>query len=298
MRSRRVISVLLALVLGLFGGGVVVGAGTAYAAVQCSVDYTKNDWGAGFTASITLHNLGDQIDGWTLTYSYSGNQTLSQGWSGIWSQAGKTVTVKDAGWNGTLATGASIQIGANFSYTGTNTDPVAFAINGTACGGAAAVPQVSITSPADGATVAAGSALAIAATAAEPGGSIVKVEFYDGSTLLGADTTSPYSYTWPSVPSGEHTLTAKAYDASDASATSAAVHISTGTSGGEKPPKLHVSGNQLVDSTGATVRLRGVEPLRRRVHVRPGPRLLGRPGRRRLDQRDGLVEGQRGARSR
>jgi hypothetical protein len=111
MRSRRVISVLVALVLGVFGGGLVTG--TAHAAVRCGVDYAKNDWGSGFTDSITLHNLGDRLDGWTLTYSYAGNQTLTQGWSGTWSQSGKNVTVKSASWNGTLATGAGTQVGSS-----------------------------------------------------------------------------------------------------------------------------------------------------------------------------------------
>ena len=37
-----------------------------------------------------------------------------------------------------------------------------------------------------------------------------KVEFFDGSTLIGTDTTSPYSITWNNAPAGSHTLTAKA----------------------------------------------------------------------------------------
>lgn len=43
---------------------------------------------------------------------------------------------------------------------------------------------------------------------------IVKVEFYEGSTLLGTDTTSPYSISWPNVPAGNHTVTAIATDMS------------------------------------------------------------------------------------
>ena len=66
---------------------------------------------------------------------YSGNQALTQGWSGNWTQSGQNVTVTNASWNGSLATGASTQIGANFSYSGTNTAPTAFGINGTACNG-------------------------------------------------------------------------------------------------------------------------------------------------------------------
>jgi endoglucanase len=257
MRPRRMISSLLALILGVFGGVLATGAGTAHAAVQCGVDYTKNDWGSGFTASITLHNLGDRLSGWTLTYSYAGNQTLSQGWNGTWSQSGKNVTVTSASWNAALATGASTQIGANFTYSGTNADPASFAVNGTTCsgGGTGATPQVTITSPADNATVTPGSSITIAATASEQGGSISKVEFSSGSTLLGTDTTSPYAYTWPNVPAGSYTLTAKAYDAGGASAVSAPVHVTVAGTGAA--PKLHVSGNELADASGTTVRLRG-----------------------------------------
>src|SRR6476620_460600 len=98
MRPRRMISVFLALVLGLLGGGLVTG--TAHAAVRCSVDSTTNDWGSGFSAAITRHNHGYRLDGWTLAYAYTGNQTLTQGWSCTWSQSGRTVTVTGAGWNG------------------------------------------------------------------------------------------------------------------------------------------------------------------------------------------------------
>ena len=71
------------------------------AAVQCSVDYKTNDWGSGFTADLTLTNRGTAaIDGWTLTYAYAGNQKLTNGWNGTWSQAGKTVTVRNASYNG------------------------------------------------------------------------------------------------------------------------------------------------------------------------------------------------------
>ncbi len=258
MRPRRATTALLAFILCLFGGVFVTGAGTAYAAVQCGVDYAKNDWGAGFTATVTLHNLGDRLNGWTLTYSYAGDQTLTQGWGGTWSQSGKAVTVKNTDWNAALATGGSTQVGANFTYSGANADPSSFAVNGMSCTGTATpTPQVSITSPADNATMAPGADLTIAANASEDGGTIAKVEFYNGSTLLGSDTTSPYTYVWPKVAAGSYTLTAKAYDAAGASATSGAVHVEIGSAGPGTAPKLHVSGAELVDSAGATVRLRG-----------------------------------------
>src|SRR5580693_5950465 len=107
----------------------VVGALSAHpqpaqAATGCQVAYSVNsDWGTGFSVAITITNAGPAIPSWTLGYSYAGHQQLSSGWSGTWTQSAKNITVASASWNGSLATGASTQIGANFSYTGTNTAP-------------------------------------------------------------------------------------------------------------------------------------------------------------------------------
>ena len=113
-------------------------SGAASAAPACQVAYTVNQWSTGFTASITITNNAAAITSWTLAYFYAGNQALTEGWSGNWSQSGENVTVTNASWNGALATGASTAIGANFSYSGTNTAPAAFTLNGVACNGAAA----------------------------------------------------------------------------------------------------------------------------------------------------------------
>ena len=48
-----------------------------------------------------------------------------------------------------------------------------------------------ITSPADGATFAWKPTITITATASDPDGTVAKVEFRDGTTLLGQDTTAP-----------------------------------------------------------------------------------------------------------
>ena len=133
-RLRRVLTALAVLGLGCAGLAAVTAA-PASAATSCQVAYSTNDWSTGFTASITITNEGSALTAWTLTYSYTGNQQLTQGWSGNWSQSGQTVTVTNASWNGSLATGAATQIGANFSYSGTNTAPTSFAINGTTCNG-------------------------------------------------------------------------------------------------------------------------------------------------------------------
>jgi len=88
-----------------------------------------------------------------------------------------------------------------------------------------APPTVSLTAPAANTNYVAPASVTINANASDSDGTISKVEFYQGSTLLGTDSTSPYSYTWTSVAMGNYSLTAKAYDNNNAVTTSSAVNI-------------------------------------------------------------------------
>src|SRR5439155_932348 len=71
----------------------------------------------------------------------------------------------------------------------------------------------------------AGANVTLQANANDSDGSVAKVEFFAGATLLGAATGSPYSFTWTAVPAGNYSLTAKATDNRGATATSGAVSI-------------------------------------------------------------------------
>jgi hypothetical protein len=203
----------------LLSAFVATGA-PASAAVQCQVDYAKSDWGSGFTANITIRNLGDAVNGWTLRYSYAGNQQLQNGWNGTWTQSGQSVTVSNASWNGSLATGASTTTNANFGYSGTNSDPTNFSINNVACNGANAAPTVSITSPTNGQHFPVGSNVTVNATAGDTApGTVARVEFFRNGMLVGTDTSAPYSFTNNSLPAGNYTLQARASDDLGATAT-------------------------------------------------------------------------------
>ena len=52
-------------------------------------------------------------------------------------------------------------------------------------------PAASITSPADGAVFPWKPTIPITATASDPDGTVTTVQFLDGTTLLGTDTTAP-----------------------------------------------------------------------------------------------------------
>jgi peptidoglycan/xylan/chitin deacetylase (PgdA/CDA1 family) len=88
-----------------------------------------------------------------------------------------------------------------------------------------AAPTVDVTAPAPGATVS-GTSVAISATASD-GTGVTQVEFLVGATVVGTDTTAPYSVSWDStsVPDGAVSITARATDPNGNVGTSAAVSV-------------------------------------------------------------------------
>jgi len=96
-------------------------------------------------------------------------------------------------------------------------------------------PTVSLTSPTTNQSFAAGAAVPLAATAADPGtgGGVIRVEFRIDGALVGTDTTSPYSFSATSVAAGAHSATATAFDngSPSLSTVSTAVPFTVGSSG-------------------------------------------------------------------
>jgi YD repeat-containing protein len=84
-------------------------------------------------------------------------------------------------------------------------------------------PTVSVTTPGNG-LYAAPATFIVNATASDPDGSIVKVEFFQngpkGNTKVGEATTVPYTITMSSMPAGDYTISAKATDDRGATMTS------------------------------------------------------------------------------
>ena len=91
-------------------------------------------------------------------------------------------------------------------------------------------PTVTLSSTSSSLTVG-GAVATLTATAADSDGTIAKVEFYNGATLMGTDSASPYNATFTPTTAGTFSITARAYDNLGAQSTSAAVSIAVGTSG-------------------------------------------------------------------
>ncbi|WP_220505091.1 pectinesterase family protein [Microbispora sp. H10830] len=114
----------------------VTTTGTAQAATGCAVTYTTNDWPGGFTAAITIQNLGSAINGWTLGFTFpDSGQKVDTGWSATFSQSGQNVTATNVDYNAAIPTGGSVSIGFNGTWSGSNPTPASFTLNGVTCTG-------------------------------------------------------------------------------------------------------------------------------------------------------------------
>jgi hypothetical protein len=201
--------------------------------------------GAQFTApaGIQLSATAADIDGTVSKVEYYAGTSLV---------ASATAAPFTATWSGVEA--------GSYQLTAVATDNSGAA--GTSAAAAVTVvvpnnaPTVSLTAPAGEVTFPAGSTVNLSAAAADLDGTVSKVEFFTGTTLVGTATASPYNFAWVNVPAGSHTLTAKATDNSGAATTSAAVQITAVWQTGFSPTAdAYVSSASASTNFGTAVEL-------------------------------------------
>jgi hypothetical protein len=97
-------------------------------------------------------------------------------------------------------------------------------------------PTVSMTAPSNNAAVTQGVAVTLGANASDANGSVARVEFFVGPTLVATATSAPYSASWTPAAAGTYTLTARATDNAGAATTSAAVTLTVTAAVAPPPP--------------------------------------------------------------
>jgi arabinan endo-1,5-alpha-L-arabinosidase len=177
-RARALLAAVV-LVAAAVTGSVFV-ATSARAATGCQVAYAvTNQWQGGFGASVTLTNLGDPLNGWTLTWSFTAGQSVTQYWNAAIGQSGARVSAADTGYNAAVPTGGTASFGFNGSWNNVaNPVPTDFAVNGVSCTGA--------TGP-----------TSTAPTSASPTARASVTPSATGSATPGVPTTPPASYPNP-----------------------------------------------------------------------------------------------------
>jgi len=170
------------------------------ATLGCSVAYsTQSQWSGGFVANLVIGNTGaSAINGWTLTFTFPGDQKVTNAWSATVTQSGENVTAVAESYNANIAAGATTNLGFQGTWTTSDTAPTSFAVNGVTCG------ATSTTSPTPTPT-----------------------------TTTATPTPTPTTTTASPTP--------------------------TGTGSSSAAPQLHVSGNKLVDASGAAFIPHGVD---------------------------------------
>ncbi len=162
-------------------------------------------------ASITLNANAADSDGTVASVAFYNGATLL----GTVTAAPYTYT-----WTNVPAGSYSLTaIATDNANASTTSNPISISVNPNQ------PPSVSLLAPSTTDSFTAPATFSIVANASDSDGSISKVEFYNGSTLLGSATQNPYQYDWANVPAGTYSITAKAYDNANASTSSTAVSI-------------------------------------------------------------------------
>ena len=95
----------------------------------------SNDWGSGAIINVTItNNSATVLNSWTLAWTFPDSQKISNLWNGNYTQSGATVSVNNLGYNGTIAAnGGTASFGFQITYSGSDTKPTSFTLNGAPC---------------------------------------------------------------------------------------------------------------------------------------------------------------------
>ncbi|MFC7484995.1 pectate lyase [Luedemannella flava] len=186
LRRRRtaLIGAAIAAAMVAAAGGVIA-ATSAQAATGCRVTYSvASQWPGGFGGNVSVTNLGDALNGWTLTWSFTAGQTVTQAWNATVTQSGSAVTATNVAYNGALATNASASFGFNGSWNNSsNPVPSSFALNGTTCTGSTSTSAATTTRATTAAPTTTRAATTRPATTAAP---TTRAPVTTGSSTLGS----------------------------------------------------------------------------------------------------------------
>jgi cytochrome c len=78
----------------------------------CTAAYSlTSQWSGGFQAEVRITAGSASISGWTVTWTFSSGQSVSQFWNATVTSSGASVTARNVSYNGSLGAGASTAFG-------------------------------------------------------------------------------------------------------------------------------------------------------------------------------------------
>lgn len=225
-------------------------------------------WSTGYNGEITVTNDGDSaVNGWTLEFDFTG--TITNVWNGtITSHVGTHYVIQNVSYNAAIAVGANVIVGFSANPANQNQPPTNYIFNGVAVG-QGSNPAITSSALPDGSVASAYSqTLAVSggtgpytwsvSAGALPNGIVLSNDGVISGTATAAGTqnftvlvsdsstpaktaTKPFSITIAGLPT-----------ISINDVTVALTSVPTGAG------YLSTSGNQIVDASGNTVRITGI----------------------------------------
>jgi cellulase/cellobiase CelA1 len=104
--------------------------------IPCLVSYTVlSQWPGAFQGQVTFRNTRPvTMTGWQLRWAFADGQRITQIWAATAAQTGPDVTATNLSWNANVPPNGAVTFGFIASWTGINSRPSAFTLNGNACG--------------------------------------------------------------------------------------------------------------------------------------------------------------------
>ena len=250
VRARRLLLGATTLALGL--AGVLIASPSAQAAGETAAFTKVSDWGTGWEGKYTITNGPATITSWRVEFDLPAGTSITTHWDAVRSGTGNHLIFSNAGWNGTLAPGASISFGFNGAGPGT---PSNCTVNGSACGGGSGP---GVPGRPGNPTVTGVTASSISLSWGASSGTVSGYRVFEGNTVVASPTGT--TATIGSLGAcGTHTYTVAAFNSAGESSRSASI---TGTTSGCTTgplPRHFLTGYWHNFNNGSTVlRLRDV----------------------------------------
>jgi hypothetical protein len=99
----------------------------------CTARWSVSAWNTGLVASVQLVNHGRPLSGWEVSWSFTGDERVQNGWGAEVTQSGRRVVARNAPYNGELGRGTSTSFGFQAGHGGAPQRPSEIRLNGARC---------------------------------------------------------------------------------------------------------------------------------------------------------------------
>ncbi len=73
------------------------------------------------------------INGWTVTFTFPGDQKITSFWNSTTTQTGEAVTATNVSYNASISAGGNTAFGFQGTWNTSDSPPTSFSVNGTTC---------------------------------------------------------------------------------------------------------------------------------------------------------------------